>query len=78
MHYANLPQLATVQQTINDCVENALFEGKNLFGTVTEQLNKARNMNNYIREAVEICNQNATGNKLTDCVNSNVSAFWNL
>lgn len=76
IHYGKLPKLVAVQQTINICVENTLFEGRALFQTVTEQLNLARDENAYVREAVEVCNQSYSESyQLTDCVNRNVSLF---
>lgn len=73
IHYGRLPELATVQGTINNCISDASRDGGFLLLNVEVSLDNAREENNFIKKAVDNCATNNTGYKLTDCVNAAVS-----
>lgn len=75
IHYGNLPELVAVQKTINDCVDQALFDGKTLLRKVTNQLDQARIENNFVSPAIANCvsNSGSSSNKLSECAEKVVS-----
>uniref|UniRef100_T1H212 Protein TsetseEP domain-containing protein n=1 Tax=Megaselia scalaris TaxID=36166 RepID=T1H212_MEGSC len=70
IHYGRLPELATVQGTINNCISDASRDGGFLLLKVEVSLDNAREENNFIKKAVDNCATNNTGYKLSDCVNA--------